>query len=113
MLYTVHGIALARIGLVVAVLSACSQAQPEKPSAELARAMCQQFLEDRAHDPDSFEPIKPWEWRATEQGIWRWSVAGQFRARNGFGALRHHAMVCVVEHTNGRWHLLSLSSEAL
>lgn len=92
-------------------MAACGPSGPYKPNADAARAACQQFIEQRVHDPASFEPQDAWKWTALEEGPGRWSIVASFRAKNGFGAVRQHAAICVVEYASDRWKLLSLSSE--
>jgi hypothetical protein len=92
---------LVLIVLAAVLLTACSGPQP----ADDARAICQQFVQDRLTSPGSAK-FSPSDKTAAYQVGEAWIVMGYVDSQNGFGAMLRSTYDCrTTPNGNDRWLL--------
>lgn len=91
--------------LLVSRQGTSGAAKEEAPPGAQARAMCQQFIKQRLHDPKSVEWVEPWTW-PTKQSASGWVVNATYRATNGFNAVRVERSTCSMEVLGNDWRLV-------
>lgn len=82
---------------------------------ESARAACQRFLRQLAHDPDSMEWVNPSTWQAypEPEQAGRWFVRGYARGRTPAGGKLLGPVGCTLTYygADSRWELLDVSQD--
>ncbi len=90
-------VAIAVLGLAVAMLAGCKQSPEQR-----AEALCYEALKRAAKNPTSAEiprpKVKPWD-PAKSEGHYlvRWDHGDGLRLQNGFGAMLDATAVCWVD----------------
>jgi hypothetical protein len=68
---------------------------------------CMSFTKDSLHDPSGAEFDYPYP-SATALPADKYSMTLSLRAKNGFNAMRHFAVECVIRFNGNSWSLVSL-----
>lgn len=85
---------------------AVSGGDSDEPSADMARVMCEGFVEDRLKSPGTADFQIP---VTTSAGVTTWEVSGSVDAQNSFGATVRLDYICTVHgDSSGEWTLLDL-----
>lgn len=73
------------------------------------RYACKEFITRQLHEPASAEWGDYWSWTVTTNNDGSYSVGAQYRAKNGFGALRLFYTTCVLRKDGENIRLEKLS----
>lgn len=96
------------LGLTLLALGIANapSAKPKDP-ADYVLSTCREFIRDSLHDASSaeFDRVYP---DAVPLPDNQFRVVLPLRAKNGFGAIRHFAVECVVEHSGDSFRLVKL-----
>lgn len=85
---------------------AVSGGDSDEPSGDMARVMCEGFVEDRLKSPGSADFQRP---VITGAGVNTWKVSGSVDAENSFGGTVRLDYACTVRGDgSGEWTLLDL-----
>ena len=79
---------------------------PAKP-ADYALGACREFIKKSLHDPSSVDFDRDYP-LANELPNNIYEITLGYRAKNGFGAIRHTASTCKMKYDSQQWILMSL-----
>lgn len=101
----VLGASLVAAVLLVTMCAGSKPRGPYVPDAGMARVMCGEFIKRRLHNPDSYEAVSGHDWPSIANRDGSFTVRAQYRAQNGFGAIRQSAAMCLLTYERDEWRL--------